>query len=149
MKDLIRRESGRGLRSLRDEIDRLFDLSLSGFGETTFGAWMPSVDVHEDANTLTFAAELTGMKKDDIKVDVDGEATTADYIGELATPQNIVGCEDVLSNEPTRLPDANLDRGCNHVGFGKAGHVLPHELCHGHGLTATIYLGLGQGASVD
>ena len=76
MKDLIRRESGRGLRSLRDEIDRLFDLSLSGFGETTFGAWMPSVDVHEDANTLTFAAELTGMKKDDIKVDVENNVLT-------------------------------------------------------------------------
>ncbi len=71
MKDIMVHQPFRGLRSLRDEIDRLFDVNLSGLGDTGFGSWMPSVDIHEDANCLTFTAEVAGMKKDDIKVDVE------------------------------------------------------------------------------
>lgn len=71
MKDIMVQQPFRGLRSLRDEIDRLFDVNLSGIGDTGFGSWMPSVDIHEDANSLTFTAEIAGMKKDDIKVDVE------------------------------------------------------------------------------
>jgi HSP20 family protein len=61
---------------LRDDIDRLFDLTLRGFGENTFGAWAPAVDVHEDESGLTFSAEIAGMKKEDIKVDVENNVLT-------------------------------------------------------------------------
>lgn len=76
MKDIMVHQPFKGLRSLRDDIDRLFDLNLSGFGDTSFGSWMPSVDIHEDANGLTFSVEVAGMKKEDIKVDVENNILT-------------------------------------------------------------------------
>ncbi len=63
----------RQLTNLRDEIDRLFESPLSGFGELTqpfMGGWMPAVDLFEDKDNFVLKAELPGMKKEDIEVSV-------------------------------------------------------------------------------
>lgn len=40
------------------------------------GGWLPAVDVHDSKDAVTVKAELPGMKKEDIKVDVDGNRVT-------------------------------------------------------------------------
>jgi len=76
MKELVRFSPFKGMRQLRDEIDRLFDSNFSTFGENSLGGWSPNVDIHEDADRLSFTVELPGIKKDNIKVDVENNILT-------------------------------------------------------------------------
>jgi HSP20 family protein len=57
------------LTSLREEINRLFDLPVSDGGrESEFFGWAPPMDLYEDKNNLVVRAELPGMKKEDIDI---------------------------------------------------------------------------------
>jgi HSP20 family protein len=52
--------------NLQDELDQLFGASLS--------AWLPALDVHEDKDQFTVNLELPGLKREDIRVQLeDGE----------------------------------------------------------------------------
>jgi HSP20 family protein len=56
--------SGLGrLLNLNDELDRLF--------ETPLQAWAPALDVHEDKDKFTVHAELPGLKREDISVQIE------------------------------------------------------------------------------
>jgi HSP20 family protein len=62
------------LRRLSEEMDRTFGTSFGlgrGFGES--GAWLPPIEVLERDNNLEILAELPGLNKDDVKVEVTGE----------------------------------------------------------------------------
>src|SRR5690242_4140588 len=66
------------MRRLSDEMDRAFATSFglptggrSGFGEEV--TWAPPVEVYERDNNLVVTAELPGMNKDDVKVEVTNE----------------------------------------------------------------------------
>lgn len=58
------------LSDLRNEIDRLFDLPLSGLSQASpwLTGWSPALDVYEDKDQFVVKAELPGMKKADIQV---------------------------------------------------------------------------------
>lgn len=58
------------LSTLRDEMNRIFDLSLPGFTRDTglFSGWSPSLDVYQDKDSLYVKCELPGMKKEDIEI---------------------------------------------------------------------------------
>lgn len=60
-------------RTLRDEMDRLFD---DFFGMTPArgergAVWSPAVNVREDADNFYIEAELPGMNKEDIELEVE------------------------------------------------------------------------------
>jgi len=72
------RSSGSGIAAvspwtgLESEIDRLFNNALSNFGPSRFGHQFP-VGVYEDANNTYIRAELPGVNRDEINVEmVDG-----------------------------------------------------------------------------
>ncbi len=56
--------------SLRDELSRLFDLSLPGFtGDANpFSGWAPALDVYQDKDNVLVRAELPGLKKEEIEL---------------------------------------------------------------------------------
>ena len=57
------------------ELDRLFDTTLSGFVDPVFDNYFP-VDVYEDKDNTYVRAELPGVNREDIKVEmVDGYLT--------------------------------------------------------------------------
>jgi HSP20 family protein len=58
------------LTSLRDEIDRLFEVPLAELARTSqlLSGWTPALDMHEDKDNVYVRAELPGMKKEDIDV---------------------------------------------------------------------------------
>jgi HSP20 family protein len=72
-------------RSLRTEMDRLFDRFTSGFGtgpffsarlNEPFSVASPAVDITEDDSAFKLSAELPGMTDKDIQVSVSGDTLT-------------------------------------------------------------------------
>lgn len=77
------------LRSLRADMDRLFDRFTSGFGLPSFPRLfdvpafrsqteitVPAVDISEDAGGYKMTAELPGMSEKDVEVVVSGDMLT-------------------------------------------------------------------------
>lgn len=54
---------------LESEIDRLFETALSGFGELSSGNQFP-VDLYEDKDNTFVRAELPGVNRDEINVEM-------------------------------------------------------------------------------
>jgi HSP20 family protein len=70
------------MNSFRTEMDRLFDdfgfgrgLSFPTFGGPSFD-WSPQTEVFERGNQLVVRADLPGLTKDDINVDIEGNNIT-------------------------------------------------------------------------
>ena len=77
--NIVKYDPFRELRSLQDEMTRLFTGNMSsGFGreEMTHGAWSPSVDIFEDKDKLILEAELPGMKREDFEISVENNILT-------------------------------------------------------------------------
>jgi HSP20 family protein len=67
------------LSTLRDEMNRLFDLSTPGFGgreDRLLGVWSPPLDVFQDKDHVFVKCELPGMKKEDIQISLHENALT-------------------------------------------------------------------------
>ena len=75
---LIRRDPWMTIPTLQNEINRLFDgmLPATEREETSFFNWQPSVDTIEKDNAIEIRAELPGVKKDDISIDVRNNVLT-------------------------------------------------------------------------
>jgi HSP20 family protein len=67
------------LSSLRDEIDRLFESPFSALSEGLqpfMSGWSPALDLYDDKDNFVLKAELPGMKKEDIQIQLhDGVLT--------------------------------------------------------------------------
>jgi HSP20 family protein len=86
-RELAPRRPVRELARFRNEIDRMFD-EFMGAGWPSFrrwpelfGAWpyadgTPALDVYEDKDVVVVKAELPGMEKDDVHVDIRGDVLT-------------------------------------------------------------------------
>ncbi len=59
------------MRRFSEDLDRAF--SGHGWGE---GYWAPAIEVREQGNNLLVHADLPGINKEDIKVEVTGEGLT-------------------------------------------------------------------------
>jgi len=73
-KKMSRWEPFRELVSLRDDMDRLFSTFFGGFPEEVEGFWSPVIDIEEDDDNYFVKAEIPGMKKEDVKISVRGNA---------------------------------------------------------------------------
>lgn len=66
--------------NLRQEMEQIFDLSLSGFlnggSSLTEGRWVPSLDVIDEGNHLLVKVDLPGLTKNDITVSVEDNYLT-------------------------------------------------------------------------
>jgi HSP20 family protein len=62
------------LRQMTSELDRIFDEPWATFTPSFFtekAVWAPKVDVFEKDNRLFTRVDLPGLKKEDVKVEVD------------------------------------------------------------------------------
>jgi len=75
-KYMSRWEPFRDMLSLRADMDRLFSSLFGGAPEEREGFWAPVVDIEEDNENILVRAEIPGMKKEDIKVSVQGNMLT-------------------------------------------------------------------------
>jgi HSP20 family protein len=68
----------RGLNSLQEQVNRLFDDSFGSHrtGQSDLATWAPAVDVFETENELVVKAELPDMNEKDIDVRVENNTLT-------------------------------------------------------------------------
>jgi HSP20 family protein len=67
------------MQALRRQMNELFEQSVRnayGEGESASRAWAPAVDVVENEREIVLHAELPGLKKEDIDVQISGETLT-------------------------------------------------------------------------
>jgi len=72
------------MRRFGEEMDRIFDdfgfgglgLGPSSFGNLGQGIWSPQIEMFEREGKLVVRADLPGLTKDDVKVDLDDDAIT-------------------------------------------------------------------------
>src|SRR6267143_3095273 len=76
---IVRYDPFRDLRTLQDEVNRLF----TGNVARTFddegiarGSWSPSVDIYENKDQIVLEAELPGMKREDFDLSVENNVIT-------------------------------------------------------------------------
>ena len=69
----------RDLVSIQDRMNRLFEQTLSrsrGEEGVTATTWTPAVDIYETADTILMKAELPGVAREDIQIQIDGNTLT-------------------------------------------------------------------------
>jgi HSP20 family protein len=64
------------LPSLRDELNRLFDFALPTRDSGLFSGWTPALDVFDEKDNFVVKAELPGLKKEDIDINVHNGVLT-------------------------------------------------------------------------
>jgi len=80
MMDLVRWNPVKEMAALHNRINRLFDDTFFRTGwsdeDVSLGAWYPAVDMYDQDGHLVIKAELPGLSKKDISIDVkDGVLT--------------------------------------------------------------------------
>lgn len=77
---IVRWDPLRNVSTLQDRINRLFDdaFPTSKFLEDdiSFSTWKPVVDIFDTNGSIVIHAELPGLKKEDVEVDVKGNLLT-------------------------------------------------------------------------
>ena len=76
---IVRYDPFRDLRTLQEEVNRLFSTNLTrGFGEESIGRWdsRPRVDIYENKDHIVLEAELPGMKREDFELSVENNVIT-------------------------------------------------------------------------
>jgi len=75
--NVIKYDPFRELRSLQDEMTRLFaGVSPSNREEFASGGWAPNVDIFENKDQLILEADLPGMKREDINLSIENNIVT-------------------------------------------------------------------------
>ena len=77
--NIIKYDPFREMRSLQDEVNRLFASSFSRGGDESDlmrGAWSPQVDIFENQNEIVLEAELAGMKPEDVNISIENNVLT-------------------------------------------------------------------------
>jgi HSP20 family protein len=75
---LVRYDPNRGLSSLRDNINRMFDMTFPMDWEEgrEVAQWRPTVDIYEKDGETVVHAELPGVKKEDIALEMKENVMT-------------------------------------------------------------------------
>lgn len=75
---LVRWDPFRELEALREDVNRLFQETMARPRRESPAArtWAPPVDVAEDENNIIVKAELPGMKREDIDIELTGDTLT-------------------------------------------------------------------------
>src|ERR1700752_1768048 len=76
---IVRYDPFRDLRTLQEEVNRLFSTNLTrAFGDEGIarGGWAPSVDIYENKDQIVLEAELPGMKKEDFDLSIENNVIT-------------------------------------------------------------------------
>jgi HSP20 family protein len=76
---IVRYDPFRDLRTLHEEVNRLFTGNLARNFEDegiARGAWSPSVDIYENKDHIVLEAELPGMNRDDFDLSVENNVIT-------------------------------------------------------------------------
>jgi len=73
---LVRFDPFRDIATLQSRINNLFSDAFTRGGEEARDSWAPAVDIFERGEDLVLRAEVPGVAKDDLDVQVEGNVLT-------------------------------------------------------------------------
>jgi HSP20 family protein len=75
---IVRYDPFRDLRTLQEEVNRLFTGNMARFDDegVARGSWSPNVDIYENKDHMVLEAELPGMKREDFDLSVENNVIT-------------------------------------------------------------------------
>jgi HSP20 family protein len=77
---IVKWDPFRNVSALQDRINRIFDESFSRTADlednVSMSAWKPSVDIYETDEAIILKAELPGIKKEDVSVEIKDNVLT-------------------------------------------------------------------------
>ena len=77
---IVRWDPLRNVATLQDRINRMFNEAFASSkdfeDEVSMSAWRPAVDIFDTDNAIVIKAELPGIKKDNVSIDVKGNVLT-------------------------------------------------------------------------
>ncbi len=75
---LLRWDPFADIAQLRDQMNRMFDQSISSYGREPVSArtWAPPVDITETEDAITLHVEVPGINPEDINIQVEGGTIT-------------------------------------------------------------------------
>jgi len=77
---IVKWDPFRNVAALQDRINRIFDESFSRTADLdddiSVSAWKPTVDIYETDEAIILKAELPGIKKEDVSVEVKDNVLT-------------------------------------------------------------------------
>src|SRR5438105_1903131 len=77
MRTIARWEPFRGVTTLQDQINRLFNETFDRSGEdSSLSAWAPAVDIYETENELAVKADLPDVNPKDLDIRVENNILT-------------------------------------------------------------------------
>lgn len=76
MMNIVRYDPFREIRSLQNEVNRLFSGVTSDREDFISGDWLPKVDVFENKDHLVIEAELPGMNREDFELSFENNVLT-------------------------------------------------------------------------
>src|SRR5271169_3849146 len=78
MSTITRWEPFRGLNTLQDQVNRLFEDTFNHgrSSQTDLAAWAPAVDIYETENELVVKADLPDLQEKDIDIRVENNTLT-------------------------------------------------------------------------
>jgi HSP20 family protein len=74
--NIVRYNPFHEIRSLQNEVNRLFSGATSDREDFLGGEWIPKVDVFENKDNLVLEAELPGMSRDDFELSFENNVLT-------------------------------------------------------------------------
>lgn len=136
---LARREPWREFEDMRERMETLFDDLLGGGPLETGGRWSPPVDLEETDDAWVVEADLPGVKKGDVTVEVrdnelsiTGELKERERAGILRRRTRRTGQFDYRVRLPGELGtddvDARLDEGVLTVRIPKPTRAQPRRI---------------------
>lgn len=76
----FQRDPAGDLLNVGNRISRLLDDALAGFDwqyrDSAGAAWVPPVDIFEEADTICIMAEVPGVRPEDVKISLEGNVLT-------------------------------------------------------------------------
>lgn len=76
MSSISRWDAFRGLSSLQDQVNRLFEDTVTGDRTGDLGVWAPAVDIYETEHELVVKADLPEVEEKDIDIRVENNTLT-------------------------------------------------------------------------
>ena len=73
---IVRWDPFRDLENLRENVNKLFQESMGRPSRESSASWAPPVDVMEDEDKIVLRAEVPGMQKEDIDIEMTGDTLT-------------------------------------------------------------------------
>jgi HSP20 family protein len=136
---LQRWEPFRELEQLQEHMDRLMQTAWSPLGTGNGGSWMPVTDIEETDDAWVIEAELPGVDKKDVNVEmrdseliISGEIKQKERKGILRRQTRKTGEFEYRVTLPGQSDaehiDANLHDGVLTVRVPKTEHAKPHRI---------------------